>query len=87
MGHVLQDQLFEVQESALVVDLLTDLDNRVPGVLGLDFAAIWTLLASNDNLKNVGLLEDGRGKHFFLHRQLDLDALAVGLCPQEARIH
>lgn len=34
IGVVLENELFEVQEGTFVVDFLSDLDHRSPGVLG-----------------------------------------------------
>lgn len=57
---VLEDELLEVQERALVVDLLPDLDERAPGVLCGESRALGALGADNDILDLEDLLQDCR---------------------------
>lgn len=62
VGVVLKDELLEVQERSLVVDLLSDLNQRTPGVLGGETSALGTLGALDDVLDLENLLEDCGGE-------------------------
>lgn len=64
-----------------MVYFLTNLDNRIPGILCFNLATIRTLLASNDNFKDIGLLKDGRGKDFLLYSKFNLDPFTVRFSP------
>lgn len=63
VGVVLEDELLEIQERPLVVDLLADLDERTPRVLGGETSALGTLSSLNEVLDFEDLLEDGGGEH------------------------
>lgn len=67
VGVVLEDELLEVQESTLVVDLLSDLDECSPGVLGGETGALGALGSLDDVLDLEDLLQDGRRED--LHRE------------------
>jgi hypothetical protein len=86
VGVVLEDELLEVQEGTLMSNLLTDLSHSIPSIFGFNLATIRALLSSNDNFKDVRLLEDGGCKDLTLHSQSDLDTLTMGLGPQEGCI-
>jgi hypothetical protein len=86
MGMVFEDELFEVEECAFMGNLLTDLDYGFPGVEGVCFCAVGTLLVGHDEFAFKRLLKDGRGKCFFLNREFDSDAAGVGFCPDEASV-
>lgn len=58
VGVVLEDELLEVQESTLVVDLLANLDEGAPGVLGGETSALRALGSLNDVLDLEDLLKD-----------------------------
>lgn len=60
VGIVLENELLKVQESTLVVDLLSDLDECSPGVLGGETSALGALSSLNDVLDLEDLLQDGR---------------------------
>jgi len=83
---VLEDELLEEEERALVRDLLANLDHSAPRVLGLCSVARLADLAGDDELDDEGLLQDRRRKHLLLDRQLDLDTLRVGLGPDKAGV-
>lgn len=53
-----EDQLFEVEESAFVGDLLADLHARTPGVCGIGFRAVGTLVIGHNVLDLETLLEN-----------------------------
>mmetsp|Transcript_5818 Transcript_5818/g.12669 ORF Transcript_5818/g.12669 Transcript_5818/m.12669 type:complete len:95 (-) Transcript_5818:410-694(-) len=81
MCAMLQDELLEVEEGALVIDALTDLNERLPTALtelGLTFDA---LLIPNDEDHDEALLQDGAGLHLLLHREADLEAHGMGFGP------
>jgi hypothetical protein len=54
-----KDQLLEEEEGPLVVDLLTDLDGRLPHVLGGESGAVGALTVGDDVLDLEDLLKDG----------------------------
>ena len=60
---MLQDELFEKQKRALVRNLLTDLDERLPRVLRSEFGAVGTLGMLNEVFDLKDLLEDGGGEY------------------------
>jgi hypothetical protein len=62
VGVMTKDQLLEEEEGPLVVDLLTDLDGRLPHVLGGKSSAVWALTVGDDVLDLEDLLEDGIGE-------------------------
>jgi hypothetical protein len=59
---MLQDELFEVEESALVVDLLSYLDDSSPCIFRCETGAVWTLSILDDELDLKHLLQYGRSK-------------------------
>ena len=63
VGVVLKDELLEVQESTLVVDLLSHLDERSPGVLGGQSSTFWTLRSGDGVFDFEDLLQNRRGEH------------------------
>ena len=65
MGSVLEEYLFKEEERFLVVDLLSDLDYRVEGVIGVFGCAVWTLLVVNNKLSYKRLLNIDILGHFF----------------------
>lgn len=62
IGVVLEDELFEVKESTLVVDLLSDLDHRSPGVLRCQSSTFGALSTLNDVFDLEDLLENCRSE-------------------------
>eukprot|EP00047_Mylnosiga_fluctuans_P011229 m.20129 g.20129 ORF g.20129 m.20129 type:complete len:556 (+) comp3504_c0_seq1:1194-2861(+) len=83
---VLDDQLLQVQERLLVADLLAGLHDGVPRVLGLAAVARVAHLVRDDVLDHKDLLQHGAGEDLLLNGQLDLQALRVGLGPDEPGI-
>ncbi len=80
---VLEDELFEVEESTLVLHLLTNLNHSTPCVLCRKTRAVWALTILNDKLDLEDLLENRRCEHLLLYCKLDSETLAVWLCPDE----
>lgn len=83
---MLQNQLFNVQEGSLVIDFLTGLHDRSPGVLGHDLGTVHALLVGDNDFEDKGLLQDGGGEGFLLDGDLDFDAFAVRFGPDEAGV-
>ena len=83
---VLDDQLLEEQERALVVDSLSKLHLRDPQVRRVGLLAVVALEVHDHELDDEALLEERAVEHLLLDGQLDLDALGVGLGPDEARV-
>ncbi len=50
-----ENQLFEVEESSLVRDFLSDLDNSFPGVFGGEFCAVGALAVLDEIFDLEGL--------------------------------
>lgn len=99
MSIVLQDDLFQIEESSLVVNSLSGLNYGLPCVLGILSLTSLALLGGDNVLDLERLLQDGRGKHLsdpsegrgraaylFLDGELDFDTPRVGLGPDEAGI-
>ncbi len=58
-----------------------------PGVgVGVLAVAVWAHVVLDDELDDKGLLQDGAVEDLALDGQLDLEALGVRLCPDEASI-
>ena len=83
---VLEDQLLEHQEGALVRDLLPHLRDGRPRVLRLAPLAAAALLVADDVLDDERLLHHGARHDLLLDAHLDLDPPAVRLGPDEARV-
>jgi hypothetical protein len=66
-----------------VRDLLTDLDDGAPCVVGETLLTIGTLLVGLDELDFKGLLQDGTLEGFGLNGDLHLDTARMGFCPDE----
>jgi hypothetical protein len=71
VGVVLEDQLFQEQESPLVVDLLSNLHARLPCVFSGQSGTLRALSSLNDQGQNKGLLENGSGKDLLLDDDLE----------------
>ena len=85
---VLQDELLQEQERALVLDLLPHLDARGPLVgVGGGARARVAHVPVDDKLRHERLLKDGAVQNLLLDRELRLQALAVRLRPYETRVH
>ena len=67
MGVVLQDHLLEEEECAFVVDALSHLDLRDPGMGCPGLLAVITLLVLHDKLNLESLLHEGVCVDFLLH--------------------
>ena len=87
VGSVLEDELLEEEEGSLVVHVLPQLDTRVPAVwVCIVPVAVEAHVPFDDVFDNEGLLEDGAVEDLGLDGQLDLQALGVGLGPDESSI-
>ncbi len=71
---VLEDELLEEKERPLMGDLLPDLYQRFPCILGGELRAIWALAVLDEVLDLENLLEDGRSKDLLLDREGDSEA-------------
>jgi len=76
VGRVLQDELFQEEERSLVIDLLSHLRDRSPGVFGLRSRASRALIRLHDVLDDERLLQDGRSKHFSVMRYYSFSNMA-----------
>ena len=85
---VLQDELLEEEERALVLHLLSHLHARGPliGVCGCPGARV-AHAPLHHVLHHECLLQDGAVQYLLLDRELDLQSLAVGLRPYEPGVH
>jgi hypothetical protein len=81
VGVVLEEQLLQVEEGALVGHVLTHLDDGVPGTLRVVSFTVLTLLIALHKLHNSRLLHDGTIHHFFLHSDFDLETHGMWFCP------
>eukprot|EP00966_Prymnesium_polylepis_P189709 4395626-Prymnesium_polylepis.1 len=84
--RVLQDELLEPQEGALVRHLLPHLDDRRPRVLRLAPLAVGALLVAQDIFDDERLLQHRTGDHLLLDRQFQLDPARVRLRPDKRRV-
>ncbi len=82
----LQNQLLQVEEGFFVSGTLSHLHHTLPEVLGLHALTLLTDLIDYLELDNAGLLQNGAA-HVLLTRELDLDALGMRLCPDEAGVN
>lgn len=83
---VLQYHLLEVEQRLPVDRLLADLHHTAPKVLRLRTVAIVAHLIVDRKLDDKHLLQNDIAHHLPVHGQLHLDALRMGLRPNEARI-
>jgi hypothetical protein len=83
---VLEDELLEVEEGALVIDLLARLHDGLPRVIGEAGRASRALHHLHDELDDEHLLEDGRREDLLLHGDLHLEPSRVSLGPHEAGV-
>ena len=87
MSGMFQDELFEVEESSFVGDLLAHLYDGSPCVGSKTLCTVWTLVVCNDVFNLEGLLEDGPLKRFLLNGDFDFDSPRVGFRPYKAGIY
>ena len=53
-----EDKLLKEQEGALMRDLLSDLNESSPGILGSESCTVWTLCVLDEELDLEDLFED-----------------------------
>lgn len=87
MSGMFQDELFEVEESSFVRNLLTHLYDGSPCVGCKTLRTIWTLMVCNDVFNLKGLLEDGPLKRFLLDSNFDFDSPRMRFRPDKAGIY
>ena len=83
---VLENELLQPEERALMVDSLADLGGHSPCQLGLCALAIGAEEVLNDVLDHEGLLEDGRVEHLLLNGQFCLQPLGMRFGPDEGGV-
>lgn len=85
---VLEDKLLQEEKRTFVRDVLPKLHARDPAVgVGSLPCAVRAHVGLHNKLNDKRLLQNGTVEHLCLHGQLDLEAPAVWLCPNKARIH
>lgn len=67
-------------------DFLPHLHRGAPGVVGVGFSTVGTLVVRDDVLDLEGLLQDRAFADFLLDCYFDLDAAGVWLRPDEAGV-
>jgi hypothetical protein len=83
---VLEDQLLQVEEGALVINTLSYLHYSFPGVVSEGGLAVHALLVPHDELYDEGLLQDGTVLHLLLHSELQLQPAAVRFSPDPGSV-
>ena len=83
---VTQDELLHPKERPFVRNLLPQLHQGIPRVLGLATLAVGALLVADDVLNNERLLQHRSSDHLLLDGHTQLDALRVGLRPDEVGV-
>ena len=83
---VLQNDLLEPVERALVLDALAHLRHGAPHLLRLDRVARVAEEVVDHVLDHKRLLQNGAVQHLFLNRELDLEAPRVRLGPHKAGV-
>jgi hypothetical protein len=58
LNSVFEDKLLEEQESAFMLDFLSDLDEGFPSIFGSHSCAVWTLCVLDEELDLEDLFED-----------------------------
>lgn len=86
MSGMFQDELFKVEESSFVRDLLAHLYDGSPCVGCKALCTIWTLMVRNDVFDLEGLLENSPLKRFLLNSDFHFDSPRMGLRPDKAGI-
>ena len=80
---MLEDKLLEKEERPFVGDLLSDLNDGLPGIFGSELCTIWTLTMLDKVLDLEYLLEDRRGEDLLLDSERYTEAFGMGFCPDE----
>ena len=87
MSGVFQDELFEVEESTLVRDLLPKLYDGSPSIGCETFCTVWTLMICNNKFNLESLLEDSALKCFLLDGDFHFDPPRMWFGPDEAGVY
>jgi len=66
---------------------LSDLDDGFPGVFGVGFGTVRTLLVCYNKFTFKGLLEDGGCESFFLDSEFDSNSTRVRFRPDESSVN
>ena len=83
---VLEDQLLQEKECALVLDFLSDLDLTLPEMRRVSLLALIALQVLDDELDHKGLLQHGAIEHLLLNCHFDLESSGVWFCPDESSV-
>ena len=83
---VFQNHLLQEQEGSLVINLLSNLDLRLPEMGRVCFLAFFTLEVAHDELNHESLLKQSSVEDLFLDCKLDLESSGMGLGPNETCI-
>ena len=83
---VFQNKLLKVEEGTLVVNALSHLDLRYPGMWRPSLFTVIALHVNDDELNLEGLLQQGVRVHFLLDGQLDFYPTGMRFCPDEVSI-
>lgn len=84
---VLEDQLLEIQERALVGDFLAHLYRCLPHILRCQTRAVRALPVLHHKFHLKNLLQNGGREYLLLDCQLHPQSLAVGLCPYKVGVN
>lgn len=87
MGGMFQNELFKVEKSSFVWNLLAHLYNGSPCVGCKTLCTVWALVVRNDVFNFEGLLEDGPLKSFLLNSDLHFDTPRMWFRPDEACVY
>ena len=87
MSGMFQDELFKVEESTFVRNLLAHLYDGSPSVGCKALRTIWALVVRNDVFNFEGLLQDGPLKRLLLNGDFHLDSPRMGFRPDKAGVY
>ena len=87
MSGVFQDELFEVEKSSFVRDLLAKLYDGSPGIGRETLCTIWTLVICNNVFNLKGLLEDSPLKCFLLDGDFYFNPPRMWFRPDKAGVY
>ena len=86
VGVVSHDHLFQIEESTLMVDALSELDLRLPSMGRVGLLTVRALQVRNDELNLESLLKQGVSLDFLLDRQLYLYSTRMRFSPDKGRV-
>merc|ERR1719247_2006133 len=83
---VLENELLQMVERAFMIDLLTHLHKRVPGMRRERLLAVRALQRLHDRLDDQALLQNGAFRHLPLYRELQLETPRMLLSVNEGGV-